>query len=68
MPPMTENWRELCEACDGEGTDGDLLWPRRCERCDGTGWEPPSCAPYYDEADEADDRYQMELDERGRED
>lgn len=40
----------LCWKCDGEGNDGDLLWPRRCEVCTGTGFEPPSCAT-DDEAD-----------------
>lgn len=30
----------LCEACDGTGSDGDILWPRHCEDCGGTGIEP----------------------------
>jgi hypothetical protein len=63
---MSENWRVLCEHCGGDGTDGDLLWPRRCASCDGTGLEPPSCAPYYDEDDESDMRFQQMLDEGER--
>lgn len=40
----------LCDDCEGECDDGDLLWPRTCPTCGGTGlvpcdesdrWEPP---------------------------
>lgn len=30
----------LCPKCDGEGNDGDLLWPRNCDECAGTGLVP----------------------------